>query len=360
MEKKENLAVKIILPILCFFLGFAIMYGIMYKYPTLVTDKITKVEKNVTITDTGLADAVEKVYDAVVVVSTYQKNKATSSGTGFVYKEDKTYGYILTNYHVVESSDKVTVQFTNGEIVETDILGYDKYTDTAVLRVPKKSIISVAQIGSSADMRVGDTTFAVGAPIDSVFSWTVTRGILSGKNRMVQADDSDYVMKVLQTDAAINHGNSGGPLCNANGEVIGITSMKLINEAVEGMSFAYNIEDTLKVAASIEKNEKIVRPYIGVQMYNVSDAYYSRDYNSMFQQYDITYGVLIYSVTKNTPADKAGLQKDDVVIAVDGKDVNNIGYFRYYLYEHKAGEKIKITINRQGELKTLTLTLGSE
>ena len=360
MDKKENLVVKIVLPILCFFLGFAIMYGIMYKYPSVVTNTVTRVEKDVTITDTGIAEAVDKVYDAVVVVTTYKNNKAYSSGTGFVYKEDNSYGYILTNYHVIDGTDKVNVQFTNGDNVETTVVGYDKYSDIAVLKVSRKNIIEVAQIGSSKDMRVGDTTFAVGAPIDSVYSWTVTRGILSGKNRMVEVSNSDYVMKVLQTDAAINNGNSGGPLCNANGEVIGITSMKLIAEAVEGIGFAINIEDAINVANLIEKGETVTHPYLGVQMYNVSDAYYSRDYNYYFQKYNITSGVLVYSVTKNSPADKAGLLKDDVVIALDGKEVKSIAYLRYYLYEHTAGDKITLTINRAGETKTVNVTLGLE
>ena len=360
MNKNENLVVKIVLPIFCFFLGFAIMYGIMKKYPTIVTDTVTRVEKDVTITDTGIAEAVEKVYDAVVVVTTYKNNNAYSSGTGFVYKEDASYGYILTNYHVIEGTDRVNVQFTNGTNVETTVVGYDKYSDIAVLKISRKHVIEVAQIGSSKDMRVGDTTFAVGAPIDSVYSWTVTRGILSGKNRMVEVSKSDYVMRVLQTDAAINNGNSGGPLCNANGEVIGITSMKLIAEAVEGIGFAINIEDAISVASLIEKGEQVTHPYLGVQMYNVSDAYYNRDYNYYFQKYNITSGVLVYSVTKNSPADKAGLLKDDVVIAINGKDVSSIGYLRYYLYEYSAGDKITLTVNRAGEIKTISVILGSE
>ncbi len=360
MVKKENLVVKIVVPILCFFIGVAAMYGIMYKYPTIVTDTITRVEKDVTITENGIADAVEKVYDAVVVVTTYKNDNAYASGTGFVYKIDGNYGYILTNAHVISDSDRVNVQFTNGENVQTTVVGSDKLSDIAVLKVEKKYIIKVAEIGSSSDMRVGDTTFAVGAPINSVYSWTVTRGILSGKNRMVEVSNSDYVMKVLQTDAAINNGNSGGPLCNSNGEVIGITSLKLVAEEVEGMGFAINIEEAIEVAGYIETGKKITHPYIGIQMYNVSDAYYSRNYYYMFQEYNISSGVLVYSVSKNSPAEKAGLEKDDVIIAVDGKDVTSIGYLRYYLYEHSVGDKVSLTINRKGETKKLTVTLGAE
>ena len=360
MDKKENLVVKIVVPIICFFLGFAIMYGIMYKYPTIVTNTITRVERDVSITDTGIAESVEKVYDAVVVVSTYLNNQPYASGTGFVYKSDNTNGYILTNNHVIEQADKVTVQFTNGKVVETTIVGSDKLSDIAVLKVSLKDIIEVASIGSSEKMRVGDTAFTVGAPINNAYSWTVTRGIVSGKNRMVSVGNQDNVMRVLQTDAAINNGNSGGPLCNANGEVIGITSMKLVAQEVEGMGFAINIEDAMNVAGYIERGEKVPRPYIGIQMYNVMDAFYSREYYYYFQKYNITSGVLVYAVTKNGPADKAGLVKDDVIIGVDGKDVSTIGYLRYYLYEHKAGDKVTLKVNRAGDIKNITITLGTE
>ena len=360
MEKKENLVVKIVLPIVCFFFGFALMYGIMYKYPSIVTNTITRVEKDVSITDTGIAESVEKVYDAVVVVTTYRNDKAYASGTGFVYKEDKSFGYILTNYHVIKGSDKVNIQLTDGNIVETTVLGYDQDSDIAVLKIPKSSVLSVAQLGDNEKMRVGDTTFTVGAPVDSIFSWTVTRGILSGKDRLVQGGENSDVMSVLQTDAAINNGNSGGPLCNANGEVIGITSMKLVSEAVEGMGFAIKIEDATKVANAIEKGEKIVHPYIGIAMYDVADAYYTREYNYLFQKYKITSGVLVYGVTKNSPADKAGLLKDDVITEVDGEKVSSIGYLKYYLYRHEIGDKVTLTVNRQGSIKKIIITLTTQ
>ena len=248
MIQKESKSKSIILCIVMFFVGCLIMYGIMYKYPAIINSSVTKLEKNVTVTDTGIADAVEKVYDSVVIVATYQNGTMIASGTGFVYKTEKDKAYILTNNHVIESGDEVNVTFTDGKIKKTEIVGTDALSDIAVLKVSKKEIISVAQIGNSDALRVGDTSFAVGAPLDSVYSWTVTRGIISGKDRMVEvklSNNGDYVMKVLQTDAAINSGNSGGPLCNANGEVVGITSLKLVAESVEGMGFAIPIETAI-------------------------------------------------------------------------------------------------------------------
>lgn len=357
--EKNNKVIIYIIPIVCFFIGVLVMYGVFYKYPTILSNNITRIEKSLTVSDDGIADAVEVVYDSVVVVTTYKNNEPYASGTGFVYKEDKNYGYILTNNHVIEKSDKVTVLLSNGEVVETTILGSDVSADIAVLKIPKKKIISVAKLGSSNDLRVGDTAFAVGAPLDNAYSWSVTRGIISGKDRMVEVSSTDTIMKVLQTDAAINNGNSGGPLCNSAGEVIGITSMKLVDESVEGMGFAINIEEAIKYATVIEKGEKVEHPFLGVQMYNVSDAYYSRDYYYVFQQYNITSGVLVYSVADNTPAQKAGLKANDVIVKIDTNSITNVAYLKYYMYEHNPGDTITLTIIRDGAQKNIKVVLGT-
>ena len=148
-------------------------------------------KKNITITETGLADAVEKVYDAVVVIENYSGTKVISSGSGFVFKTDDKYGYILTNNHVINGSKDIKVTFTNEKTVNATVVGSDDYSDIAVLSVPVSSVVITAETGSSDNMRVGDTTFAVGAPLDStVYSWSVTRGILSGKNRLIEVQES--------------------------------------------------------------------------------------------------------------------------------------------------------------------------
>ncbi len=211
-------------------------------------NEVSKLEKSVTITDNGIADAVEKVYDSVVVIETYINDKAYSTGTGFVFKTNDKYGYIMTNHHVIANSNKIKVTFTNNKTVEATLVGSDEYSDIAVLTVNKKDVISVCEIGSSSKMRVGDTTFAVGAPIDSsVYSWTVTRGILSGKNRLVEVSgtnrNNSFIMEVLQTDAAINSGNSGGPLLNNIGQVIGVNSMKISD--AEGIALAIPISSVV-------------------------------------------------------------------------------------------------------------------
>lgn len=342
---KTNTGSNGILYIVATFCVCLCLFGCFYEFylKNLVVET-TKTIKDVTVTDTGIADSVEKVYDSVVTVKNYVRGQLYSTGSGFVFKTDDKYGYILTNYHVINGGSEVTVIFTNNKEEKVNVVGYDEYSDIAVLAVDKSLILSVAQIGSSTDMRIGDTTFAVGTPVDSsVYSWSVTRGILSGKDRMVQVDN--YVMSVLQTDTAINSGNSGGPLCNSNGEVIGITNMKLASSQIEGMGFAIPVEDAVKNAETIISGKKINRPYLGISIYD-SNNYFNNES-----------GVYVESVEKGGAADKAGMKKGDKITKVADVEITNTSYFRYQLYKFNIGDKIKITIERNGVEKTLTVTL---
>lgn len=348
-QKNKNVLISIVIT-------FAIclgIFGLFYNYylKNLIVEKI-KLEKSVTVTDTGIADAVEKVYDSVVTIETYVNNRAYASGTGFVFKTEGDKAYILTNSHVISNSNRVKVTFTNNKQVTADVVGSDHYSDIAVLSVSKDDILLIAETGSSEDMKVGDTTFAVGAPIDSsIYSWSVTRGILSGKDRLVEVTSSDnkstYVMEVLQTDTAINSGNSGGPLCNSNGQVIGITNMKLASSQIEGIGFAIPIEEALKYAESIISGKQISRPYLGITIYDATN-YYSN-----------TSGIYIEYVEQNSAADKAGLQKGDKILEVNGKEVSNSSYFKHELYKYDVGEQITIKVERNGKEKEIKITLGS-
>lgn len=323
------------------------LFGAFYEFylKNLKVETI-KTIKDVTVTDTGIADAVEKVYDSVVTVKNYSRGQLYSTGSGFVFKTDDKFGYILTNYHVISGGSDVSVVFTNNKEEKVTVVGYDEYSDIAVLSIDKSNILATAQLGSSESLRIGDTTFAVGTPVDSsVYSWSVTRGILSGKNRMVQVDN--YVMSVLQTDTAINSGNSGGPLCNANGEVIGITNMKLASSQIEGMGFAIPIDDAVKNAESLISGKKINRPYLGVSIYD-NNNYFSNDT-----------GVYVESVEHGGAADKAGIKKGDKIIKIEDTEITNTSYFRYQLYKYNIGDKIKITVERDGKEKTFTVTLTS-
>ena len=364
VEKKKNTFLRNgIILIVTFLLGMLFLYGIFYLFPNVIGETITKVEKDVKVTDEGIADAVEKVYDAVVVVNTYINGEAYSSGTGFVYKtEDKT-AYLLTNNHVIENADDVYVTFTDGTIVEAKVVGSDVYSDVAVLSVDKDYIISVAEIGSSEDARLGDTVFAIGAPLDSAYSWSVTRGIVSGKDRLVQVEltsgntKTPMIVNTIQTDAAINNGNSGGPLANSNGEVIGITSIKLASSTIEGMGFAIPIETAIDYAEELISGNEVERPYLGVYMLDVTSAYYYREYYDIIREANVTSGVIVTDFEDNSPAAEAGLEVGDIITKVDGHDISSSAYLRYYLYKHKVGEEMNLTIIRNGRERDISVML---
>lgn len=350
-NKKKSNKTGIVLSVIITFLACLCIFGLFYEfYLKNLVIETTRYEKDVTVTDTGIADAVEKVYDSVVVVKTYIRGKDYASGTGFVYKTDKKYGYIITNNHVISNSSEVKVTFSNDKTVEATIIGNDEYADIAVLAVDKEYVISVATTGKSESMRVGDTTFAVGAPIDSTtFSWSVTRGILSGKNRVVEVSDNytNSVIQVLQTDTAINSGNSGGPLCNSNGEVIGVTNMKLASSSVEGMGFAIPIEEAVRYADSFITGEKITRPYLGISIYDKNN-FFSNDT-----------GVYINYIESKSVAEKAGFQVGDKILKINNTNITSSSYFKYELYKYNAGDKIKITIERNGKEKVIEVKLST-
>lgn len=309
----------------------------------------------------SISTAVSKIYDAVVVVETYQNDQLASTGTGFVYKKEKDKAYIMTNNHVVAKSDKVKVLFTNGEELETTLVGTDTYSDIAVLTVKDSDKIVSANLGESNKTKVGDTVFAVGSPEGSDYAGTVTKGILSGKDRLVavalsNTQVSDYYMKVLQTDAAINPGNSGGPLCNTNGEVIGITNMKLVDNTIEGMGFAIPIEDAVQFAKTIEETGKVARPYIGISMLDLTNSYYLWQAGIILPD-NVKEGVAVYKVEENSPAAAAGIKKGDIITKIDDNKVSSLAKFRYELYKHKPNDVVKITYIRNNKEETTNVTL---
>jgi len=344
--------------VLAMFIGAIFMFAILYfVFPKGdINTIINKSEKEVTVTDAGIADAVEKLYDAVVVVEVYKNKTLASTGTGFVYKTDNKKAYILTNEHVINGGETVKVILTNNSTVETKVEGNDKYSDLAVLSMDKDKIVSVAELGKSTDMRLGDTVFTVGAPLDTEYYWTVTRGILSGKDRMVEVS-GDYIMKVLQTDASINSGNSGGPLANSNGEVVGITNMKLVSSGVEGIGFAIPIEDAINFADAIISGKDVRKPLLGITMIDLSDRFY------LYQQgitlnTELTQGVVVIEVQKDSPAEKASLKRGDIVISVDGNPIKNVATLRYYLYKHSIGDSVNIEYERSGKKEKATMVLN--
>lgn len=362
-RSNNNVWVKLLVMFCLIAIGAAGMYGVIKLMPG--TTIVNKLEKEVTVNEQGIADAVEKVYDSVVVVENLKGSELQATGTGFIFKKSDNKYYVMTNYHVINGASSVKIQLTNNKELNVEVLGGDSYSDIAILAFESKDDYSIAEIGSSTDARVGDTTFAVGAPVDSTtYSWSVTRGIVSGKDRMVkvstssQTSSSDYIMKVLQTDAAINSGNSGGPLCNSNGQVIGITNMKLVSNStsnIEGMGFAIPIEDAIDFANKIINGEDITRPTLGVSMLDISStglAYYNISVPD-----NVTNGVVIMSVSKNSAAEEGGLKKGDVILEIDNVKVTSSALLKYELYRHNIGDEITLKINRNGFEKTLKIKL---
>ena len=368
MHKKSN---KIIIPLLVFvaFIGGAVWSYLVIHQLDKGVSKITGSSGSYTINENSISGAVDKVYDATVVVASYKGNTPVSTGTGFVYKTEGSTSYIMTNNHVIAGGDSAKVIFSDGSSADTKILGGETYADIAVLTVSSSSIKQVATLGNTENTKLGDTVFAVGAPLGDTYSGTVTKGILSGKDRLVEVSfsgkTSDYYMKVLQTDAALNPGNSGGPLCNVNGEVIGVNSLKLTQEStssttsysVEGMGFAIPIEDALYYAETIEKGETVKRPYIGISMLDITDSYYLWQAGLTVPE-GVNSGVIVLEAVSDSPAAKVGLQKGDIITKINKEEVTSVAKLRYELYKYNPGDTIKITYIRDGKDTEVDLTLG--
>lgn len=356
MKKIITYIVTIILSI---FIGAGLMYMLIYFYPNTIIKTVNKIEKNVTVTEEGLSSGIENIYDAVVVVENYRNNKLAGIGSGFIYSKN---GYIMTNQHVIESSDDIKVVLMSGETIDAEIIGGDEYADIAVIKIDKKYVTKVAKLGSNDETKVGDTVFTIGSPVGSEYSGTVTRGILSGKNRMVEvsvkSSTSDWIMNVMQTDAAINPGNSGGPLCNVNGDVIGINSMKLVENQIEGIGFAIPIEDATLYADNIVSGKEIKRAYLGISMGDISSKY-NLLRRGITLDNSITSGVVVYEAIKNGPCYDAGIQSGDVIIKIGDYNVKNVAQLRYYLFKYNPNDKIKIDIIRGTETKTFEVVLGT-
>lgn len=352
--------IYVLLGLLCFVMGAGVMFGVLYLYPKTVVKTIR--EENVNITDTGISAAVDKIKDSVVVVEVYSGKNLVSTGTGFVYDQDEDLGYIMTNHHVIEDAGDIKITYSDDSEGTASVVGSDQYADIAVLRIPKEDIKSVADIGKSNDMKVGDTVFTIGSPMGIDFRGTVTRGILSGKDRLVSVNvnssQADWIMNVMQTDAAINPGNSGGPLCNANGEVIGINSLKIVKDTIEGIGFSIPIEDAVSYANSLREKGSISRPYIGVSMLNASSTM-QLAYAGLRIDKDVQDGVVVVEIESGSPGDKAGLIRGDIIVKVGDDWVSDIAEFRYRLYSYSPDETIEITVLRDGKEEKVKVKLSS-
>ena len=367
--RSQEISIPVFILILVFLslssscLGSYFMLNMLNRNTTTTSSGITK--STVELKETNsISDAVEKVYDAVVVVEVYDKKEnLISTGTGFIYKKNSNKAYLMTNNHVISGGESIKVLFTDGTNLPATVVGSDTYSDIAVLSIEDASKLVTAVMGQSKKIKPGDTVFTVGSPEGSDYAGTVTKGILSAKERLVavaleNTKTSDYYIEVLQTDAAINPGNSGGPLCNINGEVIGVTNMKLVDDTVEGMGFAIPIEEALNVATILEKDGKINRPKLGINVSTVDNKLELYYQSGILVPNDIEEGIVVISVEAKSPAEKAGLKKGDIITNLAGTKTSNLAEFRYELYKHNPREAIDITYIRDGNKNTVKIVLN--
>ncbi|AVM23493.1 S1C family serine protease [Bacillus pumilus] len=289
------------------------------------------------------------------------QEEKTGTGSGVIFKKSGSKAYVLTNNHVIEGANKLTVSLHDGKTVEGKLVGADPLTDLAVVEISSSHVTKVAALGNSSSLRAGETVIAIGNPLGDDLSRTVTQGIVSGVDRTVSMNTSagESSINVIQTDAAINPGNSGGPLLTTDGKVVGITSMKISETGVEGIGFALPMNDVKPIAEQLLTKGKIERPYIGISMLDleqVPDVYQKETLGLKNSQLD--QGVYIKDIAAGSPAAKAGLKSEDVITAINGKKINTGSALRHELYTNaKVGDTVSITLIRNGKEETKKVTL---
>lgn len=331
-------------------------------------------------TTTDVSDVVSNVMPSIVAITNVSETQyqsffgqsgtyeSTSCGSGIIVKQDDNYLYISTNNHVVDGANSLTVQFCNDTTVSATIKGQDATTDLAVVEVALKDIdadtlaaIKVATLGDSDQLSVGSSCIAIGNALG--YGQSVTTGVISALNREVSVSDessgASYTSELIQTDAAINPGNSGGALLNANGEVIGINSVKYSSTEVEGIGYAIPINTAAPIInqlITMEKVDEANSAYLGIKGVDVS--------SDVAKTYNMPSGVYVAQVVANSAAAQAGIQQGDIITKFDGKDIQTMEGLSQTLQYYAAGTQVDVTVQRtnggQYEEQTISVTLGSK
>lgn len=325
--------------------------------------KTTSVKVNSQITE-----AVNKVRSAVVGVENLgssddpfsSANVKQGTGSGIIFQKSNDKALVVTNYHVIEGNKKVQVVLPlsndKSKTVQAKVLGYDQVTDLAVLEIDSAGVTEVAEFGNSDTLQAGEPAIAIGNPLGPQFSQSVTVGVISSPKRTIDVTETTAT-DVIQTDAAINPGNSGGALVNAAGQVIGINSLKIAESGVEGLGFAIPANDAQPIIEQLIKQGHVPRPYLGVQLYDLQEMLPSA-WNELKLPSSVQNGVLIKTVEANTPAALAGMKSRDVIVAIDKQAVANSSELRKHLYTKKIGNKVDLTIYRNGKKSNISVTLA--
>lgn len=290
------------------------------------------------------------------------KLQTASEGSGVIYKKSGNSAYIVTNNHVVKGSNALQVILSNGRKVNASLVGSDSATDLAVLKINSANVKTVAEFGNSNSIAAGQDVLAIGSPMGSEYANTVTKGIISAKSRTLKSGTDGTLTSVIQTDAAINSGNSGGPLINMAGQVIGINSMKLAGSSdgssVEGMGFAIPSNEVVKIINQLIKDGKISRPSLGISMIDLSRVTTDQQQSVLKLPSNITKGVVIMDVQSGSNAQTAGLEQYDVITKLGDTKITNTSSLKSALYKYKVGDTTKVTYYRDGQSHTATLKLA--
>ncbi len=286
-----------------------------------------------------------------------------SEGSGVIYKVENGYAYIVTNNHVISGSQELEVLMADGTREKAELIGSDKWTDLAVLKIKADKVTTVAEFANSDEVKAGQTAIAIGSPLGTEFATSVTQGIVSAKDRSVPTDvdgdgKQDWVVNAIQTDAAINPGNSGGALVNAAGQVIGINSMKISKSSVEGIGFAIPSNEVVSIINQLEKSGKVIRPVLGISMVDLTSVS-SQGRQQLSLSNDVKEGVVVADVQDNSSASKGGLKQYDVITEIDGKPITGVQTLRKALYSKTVGSSMEVTYYRNGQKQTATIQLTS-
>lgn len=340
---------------------------------------------NQTEVKTATTEAVKTIQDAVVSVVNYKTQPSGSTiysqmfgngtagsssgelivygeGSGVIYKKDGKAAYIVTNNHVVDGAEKLEIILSNGTRLDGELVGADTYSDLAVIKIASDDITTVGQFADSATLTLGEPAIAIGSPLGSKYANSVTEGIISGLSRTVTSANEQgetVSTNAIQTDAAINQGNSGGPLINIQGQIIGINSSKITLSAtqvtVEGMGFAIPSNDVIAIINQLESNGQVTRPAIGIGMISLAEVS-SFIYSELSIPENVTDGIIVGSVHAGMPAE-GKLEQYDVITAINDQPISSASDLQSILYKHQIGDTITVTFYRQSEKKTVDIKL---